>query len=86
MAIVRINPPIYMTEDEMDEKFEGKWVLYYRDIQFEGDVIAIGDDNYDDFSKLTDMIGETTKKEGKVYFARNDTGEDLHVTFNENED
>ena len=75
----------FMTISDVNNQFEGKWVLLSQNDSskffVEGFVVAIGEDNDEDFTTLADMLASELTNNGFVHFAHVDKGESFHVIF-----
>jgi|GEM_PF-3743945 len=89
--ITIIDPGVSFDEDELNVKFDGRWVaVIYNDKMFqEGEYVAVatGEDNEEDWNKLSDYVKTRRTKDmsfGSTRFADTNKDEgDLYVVFSD---
>ena len=82
----RFDHPIFMTNEEMNETYEGKFLLVRKKDEnstiFDGGyVLAVAEDTMDNQRLLIREIKYGLKRKGYVHYAYIDKGEDLRVVF-----
>ena len=86
--ITKLEKPIMMTRDEIDEKYSGKYIAWQREegIFDEGLVFAIATENTNEAWKELNDYGKTYYKETQKFFnialaGVNRWGDDLHAVI-----
>jgi len=83
--MTRLEKPIFMTAEEMNRKYDGKYLLVKqidrKKVFKEGEVIAWGEDTEEDFNCMAYVLGTEFPNCGFLHPAHIDRGDDLHVTF-----
>jgi hypothetical protein len=76
---------VTLSRYEIDELYDGKWVLVYqrkKSLFFvEGVVVEVRDGSDDTFRELVKVLFEKYRGKGFVHYAHIDLGEDLTVTY-----
>ena len=83
-----LNTPIFMTNKEINNSYEGKWVLVKTENKNDGifcggQVYAIAEDTEKNEEQLWVILEEQLGGVGYLHYAYVDKGDDLNVVFGE---